>query len=129
MYKRFIRWASDRLADNGIVAFVTNRSYVDKHQDDGFRKVTTREFNDVYIIDLGGDVRGKSRSGNVFGIMTGVAVGFFVRRSSAYGESALHYHALDDQQSGVEKLGSLANLDVSVIDFDEITPVLFTGLN
>ena len=122
MYKRFIRWASDRLADNGIVAFVTNRSYVDKHQDDGFRKVTTREFNDVYIIDLGGDVRGKSRSGNVFGIMTGVAVGFFVRRSSAYGESALHYHALDDQQSGVEKLGSLANLDVSVIDFDEITP-------
>ena len=25
MYKRFIRWASDRLADDGIIAFVSNR--------------------------------------------------------------------------------------------------------
>ena len=28
MYKRFIRWASDRLADDGIIAFITNRSYI-----------------------------------------------------------------------------------------------------
>ena len=122
MYKRFIRWASDRLADDGIVAFVTNRSYVDKRQDDGFRQVTAQEFSDVYVLDLGGDVRGRSRTGNVFGIMTGVAVGFFVRRSSALGKSRLLYYALDDQQSGVEKLGNLANLDLSVIDFNEITP-------
>ena len=26
MYKRFIRWASDRLADDGIIAFITNRA-------------------------------------------------------------------------------------------------------
>ena len=26
MYKRFIRWASDRLADDGIIGFVTNRA-------------------------------------------------------------------------------------------------------
>ena len=39
MYKRFMRWASDRLADDGIIAFVTNRAYLDARQDDGFRKV------------------------------------------------------------------------------------------
>ena len=38
MYKRFIRWASDRLADDGIIAFITNRAYIDKRQDDGFRR-------------------------------------------------------------------------------------------
>ena len=38
MYKRFIRWASDRLADDGIIGFVTNRAYLDTRQDDGFRK-------------------------------------------------------------------------------------------
>ena len=38
MYKRFIRWASDRLADDGIVAFITNRSYLEARQDDGFRQ-------------------------------------------------------------------------------------------
>ena len=37
MYKRFIRWASDRLADDGIIAFITNRAYIDTRQDDGFR--------------------------------------------------------------------------------------------
>ena len=80
MYKRFIRWASDRLDDNGIVGFITNRSYVDSKQDDGFRKVVLDEFSDLYIVDLGGDVRANGRVGNVFGIMTGVAVGFLVRR-------------------------------------------------
>ena len=31
MYKRFIRWASDRLDDDGIIAFVTNRAYSGLH--------------------------------------------------------------------------------------------------
>ena len=38
MYKRFIRWASDRLANEGIIAFITNRAYLDTRQDDGFRQ-------------------------------------------------------------------------------------------
>ena len=57
MYKRFIRWASDRLADDGIIAFITNRAYIDARQDDGFRKVAAQEFSDIYIFDLGSDVR------------------------------------------------------------------------
>ena len=57
MYKRFIRWASDRLADDGIVAFITNRAYLDTRQDDGFRQIAAREFSDLYVLDLGSDVR------------------------------------------------------------------------
>ena len=57
MYKRFIRWASDRLADNGVIAFITNRAYLDTRQDDGFRKVAAEEFTDIYVLDLGSDVR------------------------------------------------------------------------
>jgi predicted helicase len=30
MYARFFRWASDRISDNGILAFITNRSFIDK---------------------------------------------------------------------------------------------------
>ncbi|MCE2463301.1 MAG: N-6 DNA methylase, partial [Dehalococcoidia bacterium] len=83
MYKRFIRWSSDRLADDGIIAFITNRAYLDTRQDDGFREVAAKEFSDLYILDLGSDVRRNRKiSGtmhNVFGIQTGVAIGFFVR--------------------------------------------------
>ena len=122
MYKRFLRWASDRLEDNGIVGFITNRSYIDKLQDDGFRNIVVDEFTDLYIVDLGGDVRGKSRVGNVFGIMTGVAVGFFVRRSAALGTCTLHYHNLDDGQSGIEKLKNLAALRMDDVPFVLVVP-------
>ena len=72
MYKRFIHWASDRLADDGIIAFVTNRAYMDTRQDDGFRQVAAKEFSDLYFLDLGSDMRRNPKiSGtthNVFGI-------------------------------------------------------------
>jgi predicted helicase len=61
MYARFFRWASDRVDDNGIVAFVTNRSFIESRTFDGFRKVVADEFNDIYVIDLGGDVRADPR--------------------------------------------------------------------
>ena len=122
MYKRFIRWASDRLADDGIVAFITNRSYIDSRQDDGFRKVARGEFSDLYIIDLGGDIRKNGGVGNVFGIMTGVAIGFFVRRSDFAGDGEIHYYALDDVLSGAEKLAELDKLDVAGVEFANIVP-------
>ena len=74
MYKRFIRWASDRLADDGIIGFVTNRAYLDARQDDGFRKVVAEEFNELWVLDLkGSDVPATqwrtpkaTQGGNVF---------------------------------------------------------------
>ena len=122
MYKRFIRWASDRLADDGIIGFVSNRAYIEKRQDDGFRSISLQEFDDIYIIDLGGDVRGTSGAGNVFGIMTGVAVGFFVRRTSNQEDHRLHYCAFDDEQSGVSKLNNVGNLSMETLQFESITP-------
>ena len=123
MYKRFIRWASDRLADDGIVAFITNRSYIDSRQDDGFRKVAPGEFSDLYIVDLGGDIRKSGGGvGNVFGIMTGVAIGFFIRDSGFRGEGRVHYYALDDAKSGPDKLAQLSETDVGGIEFADITP-------
>ena len=86
MYSRFYRWASDRLSDEGVVAFVTNRSFIESRTFDGFRKCVAQDFSDIWIVDLGADVRANPKlSGtkhNVFGIQTGVAIAFFVRRRS-----------------------------------------------
>ena len=122
MYKRFIRWASDRLADDGIVAFITNRSYVDSRQDDGFRKIVLDEFSDVYIVDLGGDIRKNGKVGNVFNIMTGVAIGFLVRQSQSKEQGAVRYYVVADEQTSAEKLSALKALDANRIDFDGIVP-------
>ena len=122
MYKRFVRWASDRLDDDGIIAFITNRAYIDSHQDDGFRQHALQEFGDLYIVDLGGDIRNNGRVGNIFGIMTGVAIGFFVRRAGAPEQGNIHYYALEDEKSGSAKLAELQSLDVDKIEFKRITP-------
>ncbi len=78
MYVRFFRWASDRLGENGIVAFVTNRSFLDSHTFDGFRKIIAGNFAETRVIDLGGDIRENPKlSGtkhNFFGIQTGVSL-------------------------------------------------------
>ncbi len=126
MYKRFLRWASDRLDDDGIIAFVTNRAYLDARQDDGFRKVAAGEFSDIYILDLGSDVRRNPKiSGtthNVFGIQTGVAIGFFVRDRSRLDQCAIHYARREDSERAAETLNYLSGAMMQDIDFDRITP-------
>ena len=126
MYKRFIRWASDRLADDGIVAFITNRAYLDTRQDDGFRQLAAKEFSDLYILDLGSDVRRNPKiSGtthNVFGIQTGVAIGFFVRERAKLGHCGIHYASRDDAELAVEKLGYLRETRLQDVAFEPINP-------
>ena len=83
MYARFLRWASDRMDENGVIAFITNNSFLDSRTFDGFRKVVADEFSHIYVVDLGGNVRDNPKlSGtthNVFGIQTGVAIVFMVK--------------------------------------------------
>ena len=126
MYKRFIRWASDRLADDGVIAFVTNRAYLDTRQDDGFRQVAAEEFTDIYLMDLGSDVRRNPKiSGtthNVFGIQTGVAIGFFVRDKSRLGECSIYYARREDAELARDKLAYLREARLEEIAFEEIVP-------
>ena len=126
MYKRFIRWASDRLEDDGIVGFITNRAYLDTRQDDGFRQVAAQEFTDIYVLDLGSDVRKNPKiSGtthNVFGIQTGVAIGFFVREKTKLGQCGIHYACREDAELAVDKLAFLGSATMESLDFDSIVP-------
>ena len=86
MYTRFYRWATDRIEQDGIIAFITNRSLLDARGFDGFRKMVGDEFSHIYVVDLGGDVRENPKlSGpkhNVFAIQTGVAIAFLVRKQN-----------------------------------------------
>jgi predicted helicase len=79
MYSRFFRWATDRLGENGIIAFVTNSSFINARTFDGFRKVVNNEFSEIYIVDLGGNIREGDKTGNVFGIKLGVAISFMIK--------------------------------------------------
>lgn len=121
MYVRFFRWASDRLGDEGIVAFITNRSFIDARTADGFRRTIAKDFDEGWIIDLGGDFKkkGVAGSGNVFDIGTGVAIGLWVKRRGGSGKLQLHYAAAESG-SGEDKLAQLSAFAMSSAQWHRI---------
>lgn len=125
MYARFFRWASDRLAANGVLIFITNRSYIERPNFDGFRKVVAQEFSEIRVVDLGGDVRTNPKlSGtkhNVFGIQTGVAIGFFVKRAKRQG-CRIFYARRPELETAEEKLAFLGSARVGALPFEEVSP-------
>ena len=128
MYKRFIRWASDRLANDGIIAFVSNSAFLDSRQDDGFRKVVADEFNELWVIDLKGNARtsGERRrqeGGNVFDnkIRVGVAIYLLVRRQGVTGFKVF-YDAVDDYAKSHDKVEYIRDKTLASFDFLQITP-------
>ena len=100
-YVKAIRWASDRIGEEGVVAFVTNNSFLDGVAFDGMRKHLAADFNAIYILDLSGNVRKNPKlSGtthNVFGIQVGVSINFFIkRRDNANTHAEIFYGCVDE---------------------------------
>lgn len=127
MYSRFIRWSSDRLAPDGVLAFITNRSLIDARTYDGFRKVVSDEFSYIYIIDLGGDVRANPKlSGpkhNVFAIQTGVAITFFVKKEGEKGNPCkIYYTRRPEIETARDKLQFLSSTKFKELSFTHIIP-------
>lgn len=127
MYARFYRWAMDRLDKNGIIAFITNRSFINSRTFDGFRKILRDEFDFAYIIDTKSDVRQNPKiagtTHNVFGIQTGVAIMFLVKKDGKGNHTCrISYFALEDEWRKEDKLQWLTENRIDTIPFENITP-------
>ena len=90
-----------------------------------FERWFRRNFTDIYVMDLGSDVRRNPKiSGtthNVFGIQTGVAVAFLVREKSRLGECSIHYARREDAELARDKLDYLKETTLEHIPFESIT--------
>ena len=100
-YVKAIRWASDRIGEDGVVAFVTNNGFLDGVAFDGMRKRLAEEFDAIYILDLGGNVRKNPKlSGtthNVFGIQVGVSINFFIKKADNTNSQTQIFYACVDE--------------------------------
>ncbi len=135
MYTRFYRWASERLdKEHGIISFITNSSFINKKAFDGFRKCISDEFDFIYIIDLGGDIRELSGKDGIFlneqhtifgkAAAVGIAIMFLVKTSNKNkSASKLYYiHPCDIRATRDVKLEYLKNNSFEKIAFDLIKP-------
>ena len=109
-YVKAIRWGSDRIGDEGIVAFVTNNSFLDGVAFDGMRKHLADDFDAIYILDLGGNARKglKVSDANVFDIRVGVSINLFVKTKGNPSEQAhIFYHRIDERWNKEQKFNFL----------------------
>ena len=131
-YKMAIRWASDRIEGQGIIAFVTNGSWIDANVDAGIRACLAEEFNSVYVLNLRGNQRtqgeqSRREGGKVFGqgSRAPVAITILVKNpNTAHDGCYIRYRDIGDYLSREEKLISLRGaVSISgVSDWQEITP-------
>ena len=129
-YIRAIRWASDRVSDKGIIAFVTNGSFIDANNMDGLRKSLIEEFSHLYVFNLRGNQRTSGdeshrEGGKIFGSgsRTPVAITIMVKDPSHTGPGELYYYDIGEYLTRqakfniIEKIGSIKN-----IEWKKITP-------
>jgi predicted helicase len=130
-YIKAIRWASDRIGSDGIVALVTNSGFLEGIACDGMRKDLAEDFDAIYVLDLGGNVRKNPKlSGtthNVFGIQVGVSINLFVRKrtgkSRKPGKPAISYAATQTDWRREEKYRFLEDkASARGFDWEDIQP-------
>ena len=126
-YVKFFRWAIDRLQGrDGIVCFVSNNSFIDQIAFDGMRKHLLQDFNQIYHLDLHGNVRKSPKlSGtthNVFGIQVGVGITIAIRASSNRTRK-LFYYRVPEYWRKTEKLSFLTQKkSLDGIEWQELHP-------
>ncbi|MFW8573114.1 type ISP restriction/modification enzyme [Corynebacterium pseudodiphtheriticum] len=127
-YLRAFRWATDRIGDQGIVAFVSNGGWIDGNTGDGVRLSMAEDFTDLYAFNLRGNARtaGEQRrkeAGNVFrdGGRTTIAVMIGIKDPTKSGFQ-LHYQDIGDYFTAEEKLGIIDDSSIETIDWQSIEP-------
>ena len=131
-YKMAIRWASDRIGEQGVIALVTNGSWIGGNVDSGVRACLAEEFSSIYVLNLRGNQRtqgerSRQEGGKVFGqgSRAPVAITILVRNPEALHDGCrILYRDIGDYLRREEKLavlreaGSIAGIE----DWRTITP-------
>ena len=125
-YVKAIRWALDQIGEEGVVAFVTNNSFLDGVAFDGMRKHLAEDCDAIYILDLGGNARRglKVSDANVFGIRVGVSINLFVKNGQNPLEvPRIFYYRADDLWNRKQKFDFLnESQHASSVTWDSIQP-------
>lgn len=129
-YIRAIKWATLRIEERGVIAFVTNGGFLDSNTADGLRKALADECTAIYVFNLRGNARGagqqrKKEGGTVFGggSRATVAITVLVKNPDRTGSATIRYTDVGDSLTTEQKLAKVAEAgSVFGLDATEIVP-------
>ena len=127
-YLRAFRWATDRIGECGVVAFVSNGGWLDGNSGDGVRLSFEREFSDIYVFNLRGNQRtageqSRKEGGKVFGSgsRNTVAITIGVKEPNKR-SCTTHYRDVGDYLTAEEKLNIVDHATLETVEWERITP-------
>ncbi|MBF6072924.1 type ISP restriction/modification enzyme, partial [Nocardia farcinica] len=128
-YLRAFRWATDRIGNKGIVAFVSNGGWLDGNTADGIRLSLADEYSRIYAYNLRGNARTagelrKKEAGNVFGSGARTTIGIWIgiKNPDHTGPCQIYYRDIGDYLTREDKLRIIAEGTLTSIDWQTITP-------
>lgn len=128
-YYRAYRWATDRVGDTGIVAFVSNGGWIDGNTASGVRLSFADEYAQLYVYNLRGNQRtagdlSRKEGGKVFGSGSRSTIAIFigVKNVAQTGPCEVHYRDIGDYLTREEKLRIVDADRVNTVDWQSITP-------
>lgn len=128
-YLRAFRWATDRIGNTGVVAFVSNGGWIDGNTADGIRLSLADEFSRIYVYNLRGNQRtagelSRKEGGKVFGSGSRNTVAIFigVKNPNHHGPCDIRYRDIGDYLSREDKLRILTEQPLSDVDWQPLTP-------
>jgi len=133
-YIRALRWASDRIGRSGIVAFVTNASFIRSEVASGIRASLIEEFDEIWCFDLRGNQRtqgeaSQKEGGKIFGSgsRAPVSITILVRLPNQYKKEklgTLRYKDIGNYLTREEKINIIKNIKTiqNIKDWEIIIP-------
>lgn len=132
-YLKAFRWASDRVGDRGVIAFVSNGAWLDSKSAEGVRLSLGEEFSKILVVNLKGNARtlGEQRrreGGNVFGdgTRTPVTITFLIRNGEKPKFADVRVFEIEDYLDEKAKLAALKEAQ-SVSSLPLLTPTNAEG--
>ena len=117
---------ANRTTGQGILAFITNHSYLDNPTFRGMRQSLMNTFTDIYILNLHGNSKKKevtpdgSKDENVFDIQQGVTIGIFAKEQKNIHPASVHYSDLWGPREG--KYQALFAKDIASTEWIDLNP-------
>lgn len=117
-YIKAFRWSTDRLdsKNGGVIAFVSNGSWLDGNSTDGFRKSLEKEFSAIYVFNLRGNQRtsgelSRKEGGKIFGSgsRTPISITLLIKHPDNSNKAKVYYHDIGDYLNQKEKLDIISN--------------------
>jgi hypothetical protein len=128
MYIKFIRFAEWKIekSKQGIVGIITNNSYLYGVNYRQMRKHLYETFDGIYIVNLHGNSRKGEVDKNIFDIMVGVCIAFFVKQKTPLknkDKRVFYFSMIEDRiMTRREKFDFLKRAELTAINWQEVNP-------